>query len=437
MGLGDSSGRSTKEKWSVRRGSGGRVAAAVRIAFCVVLAMAGTAIVTAARPGGSKMLTVERIYSAPSLSGYLTEGSNGAPTASASRISNVTRRRVELWTMDAATGDRKVLVNADLSQVRDAAAKGRSDSVHGPGPRRSGKLLWSPSGDALLFIGGSSLVLLDLKTMAPKTLVSGAVAMLRERSEIFARRQMGQLRARFESVGRECGDRRSKAAHHRRQRRNSQGQARLALPGRARNSTTAYWWSPDSSKIAYYQMDERPVTRYPIMDMSSPLGAMEYTRFPQAGEANPIVRVGVVPVAGGETRWMDTGADTDVYLPRVVWLRDSRRVAIERLNRAQNRLDLLLCDAATGASETILTETDKYWINIADDLYFFSDDKRFLWSSERTGFRHYYLYDLAGQAARSAHRRRLGNYRQRRLRPGLGQPSGGGRSARLHLFPLE
>ena len=69
------------------------------------------------------------------------------------------------------------------------------------------------------------------------------------------------------------------------------------------------------SKIAYYEMDERPVTRYPIMDMSSPIGAMEYTRFPQAGEANPVVRVGIVTVAGGETNWMDTGANKDIYLP--------------------------------------------------------------------------------------------------------------------------
>ncbi|MGH9560775.1 MAG: prolyl oligopeptidase family serine peptidase, partial [Terracidiphilus sp.] len=114
-------------------------------------------------------------------------------------------------------------------------------------------------------------------------------------------------------------------------------------------------------------------------------------------------RVGVVSVnnssTGGsaQTLWMDTGADTDVYIPRVVWLRDSRRVAIERLNRAQNRLDLLFCDASSGASQNILTETDPYWINIADDLYFFSDGKRFLWSSERTGFRHYYLYDVSGK----------------------------------------
>ena len=124
------------------------------------------------------------------------------------------------------------------------------------------------------------------------------------------------------------------------------------------DARTAYWWSPDSKKIAYYEMDERPVTRYPIMDMSSPTGATEYTRYPQAGEANPIVRVGVVDVTGGgaggaapETRWMETGANTDVYLARVNWLPDSRSVAIQRLNRSQNQLDLLFCEAATGASK--------------------------------------------------------------------------------------
>jgi len=105
----------------------------------------------------------------------------------------------------------------------------------------------------------------------------------------------------------------------------------------------------------------------------------------------------VVPVAGGETKWMDTGSNTDVYLARVNWLPDGRRIAIQRLNRAQDKLELLFADAGTGASHTILSETDKYWVNLSDDLYFFSDGKRFLWSSERTGFRHYYIYDLAGK----------------------------------------
>ncbi|MGA7919127.1 MAG: prolyl oligopeptidase family serine peptidase, partial [Candidatus Acidiferrales bacterium] len=121
----------------------------------------------------------------------------------------------------------------------------------------------------------------------------------------------------------------------------------------------------------------------------------------QAGEANPIVRVGIVAVIAGnaipDTQWMDTGKNNEVYLARVNWLPDSRSVAIQRLNRAQNQLDLLFCDVTTGASITILSDTDKYWINISDDLYFFSDNKRFLWSSERTGYRHFYLYDNFGK----------------------------------------
>ena len=144
MGLGDSSGRSTKEKWSVRRGSGGRVAAAVRIAFCVVLAMAGTAIVTAARPGGSKMLTVERIYSAPSLSGNLTEGLEWTPDSK--RISYFGRDRsgVELWTTDAATGERKILVNADILKSAMPPQKVEDIQSTGLGRIEAANYFWSP-----------------------------------------------------------------------------------------------------------------------------------------------------------------------------------------------------------------------------------------------------------------------------------------------------
>ena len=139
------------------------------------------------------------------------------------------------------------------------------------------------------------------------------------------------------------------------------------------------------------------MTRYPIVDMSSPIGAMVYTRFPQAGEANPIVRVGVVPAEGGDTKWMDTGADTDVYLPRVVW----RRIAAAwpSSDSIARRTDST-CSSRTpplAPPRSILTDSDKYWINLGDDLYFFSDNKRFLWTSERTGFRHYYLYDISGK----------------------------------------
>ena len=296
--------------------------------------------------------------------------------------------------MDAATGNRKILVKAETLAAAMQPEKTQAVQSTGLGRVQPENYIWSPQGDSLLFIGSSNLVLLDLKTMAPKTLVSGEadvedpkfspdgkwVSFVRDSNLWVVSVSGGDARALTSGGSEEL----------------LKGQLDWVYPEEL-NAATAYWWSPDSSKIAYYEMDERPVTRYPIVDMSSPAGATEYTRFPQAGEPNPIVRVGIVPVTGGATKWIDTGADTDVYLARVDWLRDSRRIAIQRLNRAQNRLDLLFCDAASGAAQTVLTENDKYWVNISDDLYFFSDGKRFLWSSERTGFRHYYLYDLSGK----------------------------------------
>lgn len=369
----------------------------LRAALCAALAIVLGAAPALAGPRPLKALTVERIYDAPSLSGSLTEGIEWAPDGK--RISYLDRSgsQTEMWTMDAATGQRKVLVNSDvLNRVTQPQATKAVQST-GLGRVQAETYFWSPSNDALLFSGSSSLVLLNLRTMEAKPLVDSSddasheiadpkfspdgqwVSFVRDSNLWVANIATGKVHALTTGGSEEI----------------LKGQLDWVYPEEL-DATTAYWWSPDSSKIAYYQMDERPVTRFPIVDMSSLTGAIEYTRFPEAGGANPIVRVGVVSVTGGETKWMDAGADTDVYLPRVVWLTDSKRVAIERLNRAQNRLDLLFCDASTGSSENILTETDKYWVNVADDLYFFADDKRFLWSSERSGFRHYYLYDLAG-----------------------------------------
>ena len=144
-------------------------------------------------------------------------------------------------------------------------------------------------------------------------------------------------------------------------------------------------------------MDERKVSQYPMVDFSSPSGESEPERYPVAGGANPVVRVLVASLSGGEPRAMDLGAETDIYIPRVNWLNDSRHIAIQRLNRAQNTLDLMIADAGTGETRTALTESDPSWINVSDDLYFFKDGKRFLWSSERSGYRHLYLYDLDGK----------------------------------------
>ena len=155
---------------------------------------------------------------------------------------------------------------------------------------------------------------------------------------------------------------------------------------------TAHWWSPDSKSIAYLQFD---VSKEPIYPQVSTLGVLEPERYPKAGDANPDVRLGVVPVGGGVTRWMDLGDPRDTLLARVAWSPDSRRIIAERLNRIQNRLDLLLADTETGAARVVLHEEDKYWINVADGPRFLSAD-RFLWTSERSGFRHLYICKTDG-----------------------------------------
>ena len=123
----------------------------------------------------------------------------------------------------------------------------------------------------------------------------------------------------------------------------------------------------------------------------------EPQRYPQAGTPNARVRVGVVAAAGGPTRWIDLGSDASMLIARVNWTPDSKRLAIQRLTRVQDRLDLLSADAATGETKPILTETDKTWINVQDDLRFLPSAHQFLWSSERTGYRHLYLYSDDGE----------------------------------------
>jgi dipeptidyl-peptidase 4 len=385
-----------------RRGAG-LFRAVPLLLLAVASSFAAPALPAKPAPVPARTLTVERIYSAPSLSGYLADGIEWEPDSK--RISYIDPGE-NLITLDAQNGHRKALVDSDVLAADMPPLIASVIQTTGLGRVEAPRYLWSPLSNALLLIGTDKLVLLDLDTMKSKTLVGESTADGQKQASVIDDPKFSPD-GKWVSFVRDWNLWLANVSTGELHPLTSGGSEALRMGDldwlypEELDCATAYWWSPDSSKIAYYEMDERPVGRYPITDMSSAAGAIEYTRFPEAGTANPIVRIGVVPVDGGETKWMDTGANTDVYLPRAVWLRDSRRVAVERLNRSQTRLDLLFCDAATGAAQTILTETDPYWINLADDLYFFSDGKRFLWSSERTGFRHYYLYDLSGKLLES------------------------------------
>ena len=161
--------------------------------------------------------------------------------------------------------------------------------------------------------------------------------------------------------------------------------------------STGYWWSPEGDRIAYYRFDESPVGTYPLVDFTAvPYPEVEEQKYPKAGTANPIVRVGVMPAVGGDTVWLDTRHEPDDYLARVDWLPAGDRVAVQRLNREQDTLELLSCSAEDGSCGLLVKETWPTWVNLREDLRFL-EDGRFLWSSEKTGWRRLYLHDAYGR----------------------------------------
>lgn len=158
---------------------------------------------------------------------------------------------------------------------------------------------------------------------------------------------------------------------------------------------SGHWWSPDSSQVAYLQCDERAVPTFWISNLMSSRGINDPERFPQPGDPIPTIVLKVVSTQG--QLMIDTRPWIGWYLARVCWLPDSRHLALQMLNREQNQLCLVLADSHTGTTRTLLKETDPCWINVVNDMRFFADSSKFLWSSERDSYRHLYLYDINGK----------------------------------------
>ncbi len=148
-----------------------------------------------------------------------------------------------------------------------------------------------------------------------------------------------------------------------------------------------YWWSPDSSRIAYCEVDESPIPEFVISHLGSTDPAeVETHRYPVAGASNAIVRVGVVGATGGDTTWIDLGDNTDFYIARIDWTAPGGLV-IQRLSRDQRRLDVFRVDPESGQTECLWSESSQTWVGL-HDCYRSLDDGSYVWASERSGFRH-------------------------------------------------
>lgn len=158
-------------------------------------------------------------------------------------------------------------------------------------------------------------------------------------------------------------------------------------------------WSPDGTRIAFWRFDQ---SHEPVMTLENLTDSLYPTlqqyKYPKAGQPNAVVKIGVVTVADATTQWMETGTDSTVYVPRIDWLgRDS--LWIERMPRKQNRADLIVASAATGAGHVIFTDTDSAYVDVVD-LTWINNGKQFIWTSDRSGWRQVYLHNRDGSLVR-------------------------------------
>ena len=161
-----------------------------------------------------------------------------------------------------------------------------------------------------------------------------------------------------------------------------------------------FYWSPDSKKIAFMKFDESNVREFQMEEFEGLYPEWYSFKYPKAGEDNSIVEIYVYDLESGKTVKMDTGKETDIYLTRMAWTKDANVLAIQRLNRHQNHLEILAADATTGKSRVFYDETNEYYIDITDDWHFLEDGTRFLMTSEKSGYNHIYLCNLDGTQAK-------------------------------------
>jgi dipeptidyl-peptidase-4 len=176
--------------------------------------------------------------------------------------------------------------------------------------------------------------------------------------------------------------------------------------GEELNQNTAIWWSPDSKRVAFYGFDESQVPDYYLaLDQTKIQAALDVEAYPKAGAPNPIVDLFIHDLASRRTVKVDVrdgkpfdNAVVGHYVYRVAWSPDGRELLFNRANRRQNVMEFVAADPETGKGRVVVREEwPSSWVANSPPMQFLKDGKRFLWSSERTGFRNFYLYDLSGK----------------------------------------
>ncbi|OUD37639.1 S9 family peptidase [Flavobacterium sp. FPG59] len=158
----------------------------------------------------------------------------------------------------------------------------------------------------------------------------------------------------------------------------------------------AFDWSTDSKKVAYIRFDESKVPEFSMSMFAKDLyPTMQTFKYPKAGEKNAVVSLHIYDVDANAGKNIKLDNYNDFYIARLKWTNDSNLVSAQVLNRHQDNLDLIFVDATAGTTKVVLNEKDKAYVDVTDNLTFLKDNS-FIWTSEKNGFNHIYLYDKNG-----------------------------------------
>lgn len=160
----------------------------------------------------------------------------------------------------------------------------------------------------------------------------------------------------------------------------------------------AFWWSPDSKRIAYMHFDDSPVPVFPIYVIKDQHGFLENMRYPKAGDKNPYVKIGVVSIDNSKTVWADFNEKDDQYFGQPIWTPDNR-LWVQWMNRGQDNLKIYEVDQASGSKKEIYNEKQEAWIDLDETarIEFLPSGKSFILKSDKDGWENLYLHDMNGK----------------------------------------
>jgi dipeptidyl-peptidase 4 len=362
--------------------------------FCAMIAAPGVA-----QSSPTKPLTIESINQPGGLGGRGLENAEWSPDGT--KLTYVQRdekgEKGELWYVDAATGEKKMLVSAaklaaldpDVNKVKNEREKERLTRYH------VAAYLWAPDSKHLIFDSQGQLWMYDLGSETavqftsasdpsgdPKFSPDGAHVAYVRKHNLYVRPANGKdEKALTKDTGENLfnGDIDWVYAEELGVRSN-------------------YFWSPDSKEIVFLHMDESKVPIYPITDWMPTHPNVENEKYPKVGDPNPVVKLGVADADKGKVRWISLTSDEEAYIPRFGWVREGV-LWVEVLNRTEDKMDLYFVDAKSGKSRIVLTETTPgAWIDFDHvEVRFLKSSGQFLWPSWRDGNMHLYLYSFDKQ----------------------------------------